>query len=130
MKQKLYFFTNAFPYGIGEEWKINELAILSKHFRQIEIIPYQFDGNQTPKKIDINNIVARTPLFRDNSILVNRAALLRILFSKHFFYFLREFCKKKVYRNKEIMKAFFSDAVKTNSLAEHPQIVRLLKEQD
>ena len=130
MKQKLYFFTNAFPYGIGEEWKINELSILSRHFQHIEIIPYQFDGNHTPRKIGINNIVTRAPLFSDNSILVNRAALLRILFSKHFFYFFNEFLKKKVYRNKETMKAFFSDAVKTNSLAAHPEIVRLLKEQD
>ena len=126
----MYFFTNSFPYGIGEQWKINELSILSRHFKNIEIIPYQYDGIYTPKKIGPENIVVSKPLFHDNSIIVNRSALFRILFSGYFFYFIREFFKKKVFSNKSTMKAFFSDAVKTYRLASHPEVTRLLKEQD
>ena len=130
MKQKLYFFTNAFPYGIGEDWKMNELNILSKHFHQIEVIPYQYDGNVSPRKIDPENIVVSKPLFEDNSIVVSWSAMLQILFSRYFLYFFREFWKKKVYTNKSTLKIFFSDAVKTIRLAGHPQVAKVMKEQN
>lgn len=49
-KKVLFFFTNAFPYGHGEQFIFNELAVLAEHYEDTYIFPLH-------KKNDIINFI-------------------------------------------------------------------------
>lgn len=127
MSSKLYYFTNSFPFGIGEDWKYNELKVLSTHFDRIEIIPFQYDGNYKAKQIDLPNVVKKDPLFRDNSIFVSFTSLWKAFSSTHVIYYCREFFRKAVFLNKQRLIAFLSDAIKSDRLQRHTVIRNLLQ---
>ena len=97
MKRKLYYFTYSFPYGIGEQWKWNEIQVISHFFSEIEIIPNNFAGNQNAKKLNFSNVLVAPPLFADNSQRIGIRDLGRIFFSKHWSFFLAEFIKQLVF---------------------------------
>ncbi len=66
---KLFYFTSSFPFGIGEQWKANELEIFVRQFDEITVIPYSYDGNfDSPKKLP-RGIKLIDPLFRESSFL-------------------------------------------------------------
>ena len=124
--RRLYFFTNSFPYGIGEDWKYNELEILSKKFDEIEIVPFHFDGNTQARVITFSNVKINQPLFADNSIRVTFSGVLALFKGRHIGYYLREYIMHSCLRGKKRHNAFFSDAIKTNRLVHHYSIQRII----
>ena len=42
---RLVFFTESFPYGIQELWKLRELECLAEQFEEIVVAPLQYAGN-------------------------------------------------------------------------------------
>ncbi len=97
--KKIFFFTNTYPYEIGELWKTNELKILKKHF-DIFVIPfYKSKKLATPY---IEGITYEKAILQNNKDVRLWQKFLRILFSKHIYIFLKEFSQKKPYKNKSI----------------------------
>ena len=99
---KLLFFTNSYPYGVGELWKTNELNVLIEYFEKITVIPFGYSNQKYPVDF-INGVEYKLPLFPDG-IPVSRWYSLtqyKFLFSQDIFLFLSEFWNKKVYMSKK-----------------------------
>lgn len=96
--KKLLYFTHSFPYGIGEQWKTNELEVLVNYFDEITIVPYCYGRNQEPKQIP-SKIKFTQPLFNDENPRGN-IGVFSIIFSKHILQFFWEFFYKKVFLSK------------------------------
>ncbi|MFN1835365.1 glycosyltransferase [Balneola sp. MJW-20] len=93
---KILYFTESYPYGLGEQWKTNELKILVRHFEDIEVIPFHYNSNHIP--VDpIKGITYHKPLFEK---IPNPRVFFKfwsILKSKKRYYFFKEFFKKKIF---------------------------------
>jgi glycosyltransferase involved in cell wall biosynthesis len=42
--EKLIFFTHSFPYGIGEQWKLNDICAWATHFDKIIVVPLCYEN--------------------------------------------------------------------------------------
>lgn len=85
----LLYFTESYPFGLGEKWKTNELEQLTKSFDNIHVIPRHYGGNK--------KMVSKIPNVKYHKpILINRNpsrwyySFLRVATSKHVFYFMTE----------------------------------------
>lgn len=100
--RRIYFFTNNYPYGFGESWKTNELKLLSKHFENVEVIPFAYPSNGSRASVKaVDGVIYHLPLLPDG--VSNKAVfykLIEILFSNHLFYFLKEYFQKKLFFSK------------------------------
>ncbi len=98
---KLFYFTASYPFGIGEQWKANELKELVHHFDQITVVPYAYEGNFKNPKTLPDGVQLLGPLFETGSFGLNKAtAFIRILTSKYAGAFLNEFFRKRVYKRR------------------------------
>lgn len=97
----ILYFTDSYPYGMGEEWKTNELRVLSRHFDKIEVIPFHYGSNLVPIE-PIIGIKYHAPLF--GSIPNPRAwyKFLQIGKSKHLFFFINELRKIGIFNASKI----------------------------
>lgn len=59
---KLLFFTESFPYGLGESWKYNEIVYLSKLFDEIVVIPMWYSNNTNPLTFQEKNVEVLSPV--------------------------------------------------------------------
>lgn len=100
MDKNLLYFTNSYPYGIGEQWKKNELDVLVNYFNQITVIPFSYGGNLNQPKVLPRNVILETPLYEKEGFYITKIDWAKILFSKYILTFLAEFFSKKVYLNK------------------------------
>lgn len=125
----LYYFTESFPYGLGETWKLNELTILIKEFEQIHVIPLVHHGNEdNPKKLH-ENITVHKPLIGVSKKRLYKSSLLMV-FDRNFFYYFKDFIKKKVFLdNKKIIKWLLT-IVRIKQLLKHPKIKELINNDD
>src|SRR5690606_30027988 len=97
--KKLYFFSAAYPYGIGESWKESELEVLSKKFEEIVIIPLNGRGSIKKKKELPENVVATQPIFK-YPLKFKGYKDISYLFNINAFYFFKEFFRRKVFFKK------------------------------
>jgi glycosyltransferase involved in cell wall biosynthesis len=98
---KLVFFTNTYPYGIGEQWKKNEIEAFVRHFEEIRVVPLSFGYNKDNPKILPAKARLDGPLFEKEGIIIRPKDIFKILFHKHVYSFLHEFFSKKVFRSKK-----------------------------
>jgi glycosyltransferase involved in cell wall biosynthesis len=129
VRRKIYYFTNSFPYGIGENWKLYELEILSHFFSEIEIIPNNYAGNSDPRKLSINNVQVSEPLFKNTTQSVKLKDFFRLFLSPDALFFLFEFFRKSVYLKKSKVISFLNDSIKSLELKKHKTIQRIVSEQ-
>ncbi|HNM33988.1 MAG TPA: glycosyltransferase [Chitinophagaceae bacterium] len=122
--KKLFYFTNSFPYGIGEQWKSNELEVLVNYFDEITIVPFCYSGNQEPKQIP-SNIKFTQPLFNDANPKGD-VGILSIIFSKHILQFLMEFFQKKVFLKKNHILIWLSTCKQILLLKKNKQLCQIL----
>jgi len=129
MKSKfdLFYFTNSFPYGIGEQWKFNELNVLKKYFNNIHLIPYHYNHNfNNPAKIP-QGIIMHKPLFKDDQISVKKHDLFKFILHPKRLLFFKEFFNKKVYKNKKHLIDWFISTNRAILLLRHPTIIDITK---
>lgn len=55
-KGTLFYFTESYPYGLGESWKTNELAGIQSSFEKVYVVPMWKANNDVPIPIQ-NEIV-------------------------------------------------------------------------
>lgn len=65
----LYYFTETYPYGLGESWKTNELSVFSKLFKKIYICPLRKDGAINDILGKFKNIEVLEPIFSESLYL-------------------------------------------------------------
>lgn len=127
---KLFFFTSSYPYGLGEQWKANELGILIDHFESITVIPFSFGNNFTnPKPLPLR-VKLEKPLFEGAGFMVKPYDITRIIFSRHVWIFFREFFSRRVYLKKEKLIKWVVASLSVLRLLKHPTILKFIQEID
>ena len=125
---KLIYFTSAYPYNLGEQWKTNELKELVHYFDDITIIPYSSDADT---HVDVpEGVKVLPPLFKKWGEPLKKTDLVKILLHKHRARFLAEFFDKKVYKNKNHFISWATVSLKIIRLLEHPTIKMVVNEMD
>lgn len=75
---RLVFFTESFPYGIQELWKLRELECLTEQFEEIVVAPLQYAGNHVALALP-PRVRVLPPLFETASRQFRSRAALRLL---------------------------------------------------
>ena|ERR1035437_4358938 len=101
MNKKLIYFTNSYPFGIGEQWKATELSVLVEYFEKIIVVPYSYGGNRNSPKLLPKNIEFIGPLFDDDIIQVSVKNILCLLLSSRAIKYISEIFRKKLYLIRE-----------------------------
>lgn len=97
---KLIYFTNSYPYGLGEEWKKNELITFAKYFASVVVVPFSYSGNKDACEY-LEGISYSKPIFENSEpIKLKHIDLFKIILSPSFKVFLKEFFDNKVYLSK------------------------------
>lgn len=124
---RLIYFTSAYPYNLGEQWKTNELKELVHYFDDITIIPYS--SSETTTNVDVpEGIKVLPPLFKKWGEPLKKADILKIFLHKHRSRFLAEFFDKKVYANKNHFISWATVSLKIIRLLDHPIIKNVVSE--
>lgn len=122
---KLYYFTNSYPFGIGETWKFNELNILKNYFNEIIVVPYHYAGNfQSPKALP-KGVNCHTPLFKGDGIKLSWTSFF-LLFDKNVIYFFNEAINNKVFTNKKKIISWLAASIHLKNLLAHPLIKNII----
>lgn len=124
---KLILFTNSYPYGIGEMWKHNEITILSKHFNSIDVVPLQFAGNKTPKKLNIRNVILHEPLNNGNLESLSYTDILNAFIGWHAFTNIKELFYLLPKFNKANFIRFLSAIKGAKKITKHVLIREILR---
>ena len=127
---KLFYFTLSYPWGIGEEWKRNELMELRHHFSRVTVVPYSHDGNMDDPKPVPEGVQCLEPLFPASNYQVPRRRILDILRSGHRAAFLSEFFGKRVFLDRRTARSWLEATGKTLDILNHPTIRGVLREAD
>lgn len=128
---RLYYFTYSFPYGLGEEWKMQELSFLTKarKFTEIVVIPF-WDGRnrENPRSLP-PSIKVLPPLFDSESVGWRLIDFLRalILFTG---VLIPEFFKRKVWFSKTKMSKALRFISNAQRIIAHPTFQALKEESD
>jgi glycosyltransferase involved in cell wall biosynthesis len=122
---RLYYFTQSYPYGIGERWKANELNVLVNHFDEVIVIPFSYDNNFDKPKPLPKGVKLEGPLFKEEPF--SKGDLFNVLFHRRSFAFIKEFFKKKVYKNKIRIASWLAASMRVIRLLRHPVIKKILE---
>lgn len=123
---KLLYFTASYPYGDGKEWKKHELEVLRKYFKDITVIPFDYGGNFNSPLSPIEGINYLPPLYKSYKGATLLAAFSQIVFSRHIFFYLKEFFSEKVWSDKRKIRRWILNSHFIERLNNHPTIKRLL----
>lgn len=127
---RLIYFTASYPYGLGEQWKANELNVLIHHFDDITVIPYTYGGNPDSPKMLPPGVKLKGPLYEKEAILLQKTDILRILIHRKVFVFLKEFFAKKVYKNKTLLIGWMNATMNSIRLLKHPIVREVIRQAD
>ena len=125
--KRLLFFTASYPYGIGENWKRDELRVLSAYYNSIEIFPFTYAGNKVPKPLP-QNVSTHEPVLERNERV--RAHLGLIFTGGRFGYYLKEFFRSKVYLKRSWMVNWLVASIQTEILCRSKQFQHILSIED
>jgi glycosyltransferase involved in cell wall biosynthesis len=123
---RLLYFTDSYPFGLGEEWKRVELEIFREYFETIEVVPLHYCGNPLPKPA-IDGIRYHLPLFPDGVPQAPRAKRLATLFAhdqRHLFF--RELWQKQAFGSRARFDRWLRSSEFAARLSKHAGLATLL----
>lgn len=121
---KLIFFTASYPYGIGQQWKKNELEYLRKYFSEIQIIPLSYGGNETPHQVPEGVSYVKPVLYDKKSSI--KFFLTNFFSFQGMNVFISDFFEKKVYEKYSRLKSWVYCICLTRHLLKNPSIREIL----
>jgi colanic acid/amylovoran biosynthesis glycosyltransferase len=124
--RRVFYFTNAFPFGFGQQWKANELAELAHHFEDITVVSFSCDGNCSNPKSLPPRVALKGPLFEESYVPIGWRSLWFIVAHPHRFQFLREFFSKKVYKRHSHFISWLGASLNAMRLLKHPIIRNII----
>lgn len=129
VRTKMYYFTNAYPYGMSMLWKQYELETFRKYWDEITVIPFGYWSNTQPQN-KVEGVHYMEPLFPDQQYISLRRKLLAIIFSPYVFLFIKELFSRPVLTSRHHFINWILDSYTALSLSRHPVIKNLLKSSD
>jgi colanic acid/amylovoran biosynthesis glycosyltransferase len=125
--KRLLFFTASYPYGIGENWKRDELQVLSGYYSSIEIFPFTYAGNRKPKPLP-QNVSAHQPVLERNDGVREHLGL--IFTGGRLGYYLKEFFRSRVYLKRSWLVNWLVASIQTEVLCRSRQFQHILSVED
>jgi glycosyltransferase involved in cell wall biosynthesis len=114
--KKVILFTNSYPYGNGYNWLDSEIALFHKHFQDVTISPYSYEGNKKARDIpSFENVSLLKPVVEQDFEFRSLWQLLKLLNPRLGFY-LKEFFRERIYTNSYWFKSWVQAIVKTEHL--------------
>ncbi len=126
---RLIYFTNAYPYGIGEQWKTNELTVFKKYFDRITVVPFSYLGNEKNVPF-IEGIEYTKPLFERSGPVYLFNVLGAVFFSKHTPAFVKELISSKAYRHKPRIVSWLHSSHKAALLLKNKKLKNIFEGSD
>lgn len=126
-KHTLYYFTETYPFGLGEEWKTNELLFLKNEFERVVVIPFHYGNNFQSTCNFPSGIEYLKPLFENLNFQFSKFVFYKLI-NKNFFYFLNEFFKSKVYLKKIKLIKWFYNSLKVQEIYNHSVLQKLIND--
>lgn len=113
MMTGLLYFTASYPYGLGENWKREELEVFCRQFSSIEVFPFSYGGNRTPKALP-EGVRAHLPVFKEPIRIRWKTGM--IFTGGRFRYYMSEFFRCRVYAKKSWLVSWLVASVQTELL--------------
>lgn len=127
---RLIYFTNSYPYGHGELWKTNELAVLKELFDEIILQPFSYGGNTKPVA-PIEGVKYNKPLFEDGiGLPIGWRKISSVIFSKHIFTAVAEALSEKVFSSKAKFMKWLNATAKAIVITKNKQFRLLIDSAD
>lgn len=120
---RLYFFTDSYPFSVNYEWKRLEINHIVKSFAKLTVLPFTYKKEKAVIGLDQNVNVLNPTLGKTSHVKWYR---LYFLFSGQLFYFLNEFFRYKVYRNKTHFNQWFLSSFYTYKLLRNANIKEII----
>ncbi len=124
----MLYFTNSYPFGLGEQWKTNELKELVKYFDEIVVLPFSYGGNKIKTQDIPTNIQILDPLFETDSFFLKKVDYFKIIFNKNCLKFINEFFIKQVYKKKARFVTWAIACKQATRLVNHLTLKQLLQQ--
>jgi len=118
MGSELFLFTASYPYGLGENWKRDELNILSQYYNSITIYPFTYGGNNQPKSLQ-PNVKADHPVLDTMSHM--RRHIHKIFTGGRFRFYLSELFRSQVYKKRTWTISWLVASIQTELLCRSMQ---------
>lgn len=125
---KLVYFTDSYPFGLGEQWKANELAELVDHFETVTVVPFSYGGNFDHPKALPRGVTLKGPLFKESRITLRKIDVFKVIFNRYIAQFLGEFFRRRVYINFRRFVSWILGCLNVLRLMKHPVIREVLNE--
>ncbi len=122
------YFTNSYPYDMGEEWKTNELTVLKDKF-DITVVPFFSHSKKLATKL-VKGVKYQEPIFNKLPTTHIKKQLIKIFFSKNLFLFIKEFFKQKVYRSKKNIIQWIIASYRIQYLQKNNQLNTIINKAD
>lgn len=124
--KKLIYFTASFPFGLGQTWKLNELKYFIEYFKEITVVPYSYGGNFTSPKNLPQGVTLKGPLFESDNLPVSMQTILKLI-DRNFFYYFREFLRKRVFLSKKKLISWAQASMQIKMLLRHPLVRDIMR---
>ena len=126
---RLIYFTNAYPYGIGEQWKTYELNVFKKYFDSITVVPFSYLGNYQHVPF-IEGIRYHKPLFEKDISFRLPNVIPSVFFSRHTGRFLQELFTSNAYKSRARTMSWLYASHKANRLINNSRLQEVLGSSD
>jgi colanic acid/amylovoran biosynthesis glycosyltransferase len=120
--KELFLFTATFPYGVAESFIETEIIFLSKEFDRVVIIPTS--GKGLAKRTVPTNCEVLEPVVKSKW----QRYLFGLYHSKTFIVFMKDFVRKKVYKNFKRLKIWLVAYYITNLFLKSKSVMVQLKD--
>jgi glycosyltransferase involved in cell wall biosynthesis len=127
---RLLYFTASYPYGLGEEWKKNELVVLRNFFEEIIVIPFHYGNNFNSPRLPIEGVTYIKPLFDSLPSCSPIKEMASIFSSSRTFFYLTVLFKEKAYRNYFCFRQWLSSASLIENTRKKQPIIRYFFQTD
>jgi glycosyltransferase involved in cell wall biosynthesis len=128
--RRIFYFTNAFPFGFGQQWKTNELAELVHHLADVTVVSFSCDGNcSDPKPLPLG-VALKGPLFEESYVPASWRSLRIIVAHPCRFQFIREFFSKRVFERRSHFISWLAASLNAIRLLKHPIIKDIIDRGD
>lgn len=122
---RLYYFTESYPYGLGEQWKTNELQVLVHEFDEVIVVPFSYAGNSDHPVTLPAGVKLIGPLFEKEDF--TKADVIKLIGSRFLIAFFKEFLQKKVFFKKVHLMQWLVASLRIHKLAKHPLLLDIVQ---
>jgi len=127
VKPTVYYFTQSFPFGLGEQWKFVELSAIVRQGGRAVVIPLSFDGNNVARDIP-SGVEVLGPILESEVPEARFAKLWRVFRSPRVFYFARELLVSRAVTKRQHFGAWLSASRQIDRVLDSAEVRSVLRE--